>query len=58
MKTVVLVDGRLPGEASAVEEILRQSELKAAGFQLYDLPAYRATSSWLEVVQEVVKLAE
>ncbi|MEM6877133.1 MAG: hypothetical protein AAF544_01135, partial [Bacteroidota bacterium] len=58
VKTVVLVDGRLPGEASAVEEILRQSELKAAGFQLYDLPAYRAISSWIEVVQEVVKLAE
>ncbi|MEM6394908.1 MAG: hypothetical protein AAF741_01075 [Bacteroidota bacterium] len=57
LRTVVLPDGLLPGEATVVEECLRQSELSAAGFAIFDLPTYRAVEEWEIVIEEVVLLA-
>lgn len=56
-RTIVLPDGRLPGDASSREECLRQAELQAVGFELYDLMTQRVTEEWEIVLEEIQQLA-
>lgn len=57
-QTVILVDGQLHGAATAAEECLRQADLIAAGFAIYDLPIYRAKEDWEGTLKELLKLAD
>ena len=57
-KTVVLPDGLLPGVAGAAEECLRQADLIAAGFSIFDLPTYYPREDWEGVVKELVGLSK
>ncbi|MEM7573674.1 MAG: hypothetical protein AAF433_12265 [Bacteroidota bacterium] len=57
-QTVILVDGQLNGAATAAEECLRQADLIAAGFAIYDLPIYRAKEDWEGTVKELLQLAD
>lgn len=56
-RTIILPDGRLPGDANPREECLKQAELQAVGFEFYDLLTHRVAEEWEIVLEEIQQLA-